>query len=191
MKIAIYTDVEIQDENIDFIEISPSIKSIDRFLELNEFLDKIKEDQSYDAAFLQTSGQEGFLMKSVQIEQLQKILERLNNEWVSVGEKLFIRYKGKLLSIPMDEILYLESQLHKVNIVLTSKIYQCNERLEHISARLSRKFLKCHKSYIINMDYISEFCKKEIVIHTGQKIPVSKTCYTDAKQKIYDYLNVD
>lgn len=191
MKIAIYTGNESKGEKINLIEDVPNIKHVDRFPELDVFLNKIKEDESYDAAFLQTSDQEGFLMKLVQIDQFQKNMENLNREMLSVREKLLIRHKGKMLFISMDKILYLESQLHKVDIVLADRIYQCNERLEHILIRLGRNFIKCHKSYIINMNYISEFCSKEIVLCTGQKIPVSKKRYADTKRIIYDYLNVD
>ena len=114
--------------------------------------------------------------------------ENSKNNIVSKG-KILIRHRGKICLIPINEILYLESQLHKINIVLENKQYQCTGRLEYFLERLGKNFLKCHKSYIVNMDYILEFCKKEITLSSGEKIPVSKSCYPNAKYKLYEYLN--
>ena len=85
----------------------------------------------------------------------------------------------------------MESQLHKINIVLKNKQYQCTERLDYFSDQLGQKFLKCHKSYVVNIDYILEFCSKEITLITGEKIPVSKSCYPIAKYQLCEYLNAE
>lgn len=190
MKIAIYvSDIENEKESIGFFENSPYIKKIDIFAEADVFLEKLREDKTYDIAYMHSTDQEGFLMEPVRLKQLLGKLEKLKSKRTLIEEKLVIRYMGKILLIPMGEILYLESQLHKTKIVLKSKAYQCNECLEKIYNRLNRKFIKCHKSYIVNMDYISEFCRKEIVLSTEQRIPVSKNRYADTKRRILEYLD--
>lgn len=190
MKVALCNfNVKADREYIEFFEKLSYIKKLDVYTDIEVFLDSLKENRMYDAAFLLTANEEIFLLKPVRMEQLKGSQEKFNGERRSTEEKLIIRHKGKILLIPMEDILYLESQLHKVNIVLEGKTYQCNECLEELSKRLNPRFLKCHKSYLVNVNHILEFCSREIVMDTGQRIPVSKNRYADAKRWIYEYLD--
>lgn len=98
-----------------------------------------------------------------------------------------IRCNRRGILIPVHEIIYLESQLHKVNIVLENKEYQCNERLAVLENYLDERFVKIHKSYLVNMNYISEFSGSEMILRTGQRILISKNRYADTKEKIIEY----
>lgn len=129
----------------------------------------------------------GTLTKPIKTEYLQKSLERIRLEKENEAGKLMIRCNRRGILIPVHEIIYLESQLHKVNIVLENKEYQCNERLAVLENYLDERFVKIHKSYLVNMNYISEFSGSEMILRTGQRIPISKNRYADTKEKIIEY----
>ena len=129
----------------------------------------------------------GILTKPIKTEYLQKSLERIRLKKENEAGKLMIRCNRRGILIPVHEIIYLESQLHKVNIVLENKEYQCNERLAVLENYLDERFVKIHKSYLVNMNYISEFSGSEMILRTGQRIPISKNRYADTKEKIIEY----
>ena len=141
--------------------------------------------------FLQTSNLSGFLVKPLRTERLRKLLEKIWQEIRNKDGKLVIRYKGNLYAIPHSDIVYLESRLHKVYVVLKKNVYECTERLEIIKGRLDENFLMCHKSYIVNMEYVLELGRGGVLLNTGQKIPISKKRYGDVKRRFFAYIRAN
>ena len=139
--------------------------------------------------FLMSSNLSGFLTKPVKMEQLQKNLEKVRKRQQELDGKLLIRQKGAMIAIPFREILYLESQLHKVNIILHDCTYQCNEQLVQIKKRLNEQFLECHKSYLVNMEHIKEMRNGEILLNSGMTISISKTRASEAKKRFFEYMS--
>lgn len=139
--------------------------------------------------FLTASNLSGFLMKPVKMKQLEKNLEKVRRRLPDKEGKLLVKQRGTMIAIPFKEIIYIESQLHKVSIVLKEASYQCNEQLSSIKKRLNDQFLECHKSYMVNMEYIQELKNGEVLLNNGVTISVSKTKAGEAKKKFFEYVS--
>lgn len=139
--------------------------------------------------FLTASNLSGFLMKPVKMKQLEKNLEKVRRRLPDKEGKLLVKQRGTMIAIPFKEIIYIESQLHKVSIVLKEVSYQCNEQLSSIKKRLNDQFLECHKSYMVNMEYIQELKNGEVLLNNGVTISVSKTKAGEAKKKFFEYVS--
>jgi len=50
--------------------------------------------------------------------------------------------------------------------------------LSEVEALLSNQFQRCHASYLVNLEYVREVGKTEIVLRGGKKLPLSRT-YAD------------
>ncbi len=131
----------------------------------------------------------GFLMKPVKLEQLERNLEKAKARGQELEGKLVIRQKGAIVAIPFQEIIYMESQLHKANIVLDDVTYQCNEKLMQLKERLDDRFLECHKSYLVNMHYIQELQNSRVLLTTGMTVPISKAKASDSKKTFFEYMS--
>lgn len=76
----------------------------------------------------------------------------------------------------MDEIMYIERELRKSRIVLPECEHYVYMTLEELMERLQeQRFIRIHKSYIVNFDYIGEFCRQMVVLRDGTQLPVSRT----------------
>lgn len=139
--------------------------------------------------FLTASNLSGFLIKPVKMEQLEKNLEKIRRRQLSVEGKLLIKQKGTVVAISQQDIIYLESQLHKVNIVLKDATYQCNEQLSAVKKRLNDQFLVIHKSYLVNMDCIRELKNGEVLLNNDKILSVSKTKASEAKKRFFEYMS--
>ena len=178
-------DWKTEKTGIDYAQLLQSYNPYIKIIYMSECIQDYIEE-----IFVFPSNPSGFLMKPINAKQLEKNLERIKHQKKYAEGKLIIKNKRNTILIPMEDIIYLESQLHKVNIVLEGKTHQCNERLENVGMQLSSQFLMCHKSYIVNMNYILEFSSGEIILQTGQRIPISKKRYADTRVQIYDYWNM-
>lgn len=109
--------------------------------------------ESYDI------GAVGYLLKPLQDEKLFALLSRLTK-----GERprsLSIKQRGGVRNLDYRDIRYLESSGHRVMIHLSDgnkeTIYA---KLDELEARMSdERFIRCHKSFLVNMDYVKEAVK--------------------------------
>lgn len=131
----------------------------------------------------------GYLKKPINSEYLGILLEKAektirNNE----NSILTIKNNGLIENIKVNAIIYLESQGHKVTITKTDGISYTYEKLDTIQERLGNNFLRIHKSYLVNMDYISRLEGKSVVVFNEKVLPVSKSFSKDSKTLYLKYL---
>ena len=49
------------------------------------------------------------------------------------------------------------------------------------------QFVRCHRSYLINMDYVQNISSKTITMTDGIQIPIPHGKYSELKDKFFDY----
>ena len=109
------------------------------------------------------------LLKPIKKEQIKKSLERaLQEEKQNKNIKTF-NIKGKIFNIEVEKIKYIESNKRVVIIYeedLKRRIYG---KLDEIEEMLSSNFVRCHQSYIVNLEHVRELNTHEFVLHTRRK----------------------
>lgn len=106
-------------------------------------------------------------------------------------EKKYLLYSsGKSTSelIPCNDILYLESDGHKVHIRTDKTTYTMYGRLSNLLNQLPSTFMQCHKSYLVNMDKIKRIDKREIFLDNEKVLPISKSHNRNVKKAYYEYM---
>lgn len=104
----------------------------------------------------------------------------------SKRETIAVTYKQSIVSIRLEDIIYVLSAGRAVEFYLASSdepivCYKKINELEDIL--LSKGFIRCHQSYLINHKYILSFSSKIIDLTDGTQIPVSKARRDEAKRK--------
>ncbi len=118
-----------------------------------------------------------FLPKPATAEILEKCILDIYNDYMFINdtreEANFIEIKSgsNLYRIRAADIIYIEKVSYKTIIHMVSNEIYCYDTLESIENRLSgNNFVRCHKSFIVNRDYISNINTKEkkVVFESGQ-----------------------
>ena len=62
-------------------------------------------------------------------------------------------------------------------------------RLDDLCEQLKdyEQFVRCHRSYLINMDYVQNISSKTITMTDGIQIPIPHGKYSELKDKFFDY----
>ena len=108
-----------------------------------------------------------------------ELIEALSSAIATFNEtsKYFVYKKNKQeLSLLCSNILYFESLGREIQIHVadgTCKRYY--GKLSDVVDRIdNKKFIRCHQSFIVNLDYVKEAAvKKEVTLKNGKNIPVS------------------
>lgn len=177
---------ETEKNGIDFSEeiyhLAPSIRTIYITGYADRFIQKI---------FLKQAHLIGFIVKPVQKDILEDLLKKAQSELDNDKQSFLCNLgKGKLETIPSNQILYLESKGHNVLIHTEnrSEAYSVYDRLSTLGKRLPSNFRPCHKSYLINMDKIKRIDKQEVVLTNGTVIQISKSYGAKIKEDYIRYM---
>lgn len=114
-------------------------------------------------------------------------IDQLFNGFRYFGNLLMFDTRQLLYIIPVEEVVYFQSDLKYVNIICQSKdsisIYK---KLDEVEASLSKVFLRIHKSYIVNRTYIKRVDKTNriVVLENGEELPISNSQYVKVMEEL-------
>lgn len=109
-----------------------------------------------------------YLVKPFNVDRVVKTLSKIrkNAEGVRGEEiissekqsgKLMIKGKEQIAFVDKKEIIFVERRNHATRIVTEGELYQTSAALSALEERLDpEKFMRCHKSYLINLAKISK-----------------------------------
>lgn len=82
-----------------------------------------------------------------------------------LSDRIFIKYKEKMLKIMLDEILYIEAERNYSRIYTLKKQHVLSITLKVIEDKLPvRLFQRVHRSYIINLMHVDEVADQHVTI---------------------------
>ena len=119
-----------------------------------------------------------YLLKPVEPAKLFACLNELIIEIKSVSKCLTIKGLDAAHRIPLSNIEYVESQSkHIIFYTSDNKTIESTDPLYAYENTLLLKdgFFKCHRSYIVNIHHIDSFSPSEVVMHSGCRIPISRS----------------
>lgn len=135
----------------------------------------------------------GYLVKPIKIHQLAKVMEKAIAQIENADKaSVCITYRGVTQKIPTKDILYLESENNKVNIVLAKtaeKITVYTKLDEFEQTQQLKTFIRSHKSYLVNFLYIEKYANDKFVLTDGTTIPISRTNKDKARESFYTLLH--
>jgi DNA-binding LytR/AlgR family response regulator len=86
--------------------------------------------------------------------------------------RIMSEYKNRLIN-PLA-IRYLESNLHRVSVHCGKTVYVTYEKLGELQAQLPASFCRCHRSYVVNLAFVSSLGQSEVRLFDGTSVPVSR-----------------
>ncbi len=123
-----------------------------------------------------------FLKKPITFDRFQKAIEKAVEQEerknavqnASRAHEIYIKTDGRFVRLPFNEIHYFENVGDYVKVVATSGNYVIHGSLKSIDQRISNpRFLKVHRSYIVNLDCIKDIQDNTLVI-AKKVIPISR-----------------
>ena len=132
-----------------------------------------------------------FIPKPISMERVEETVLRLMDD-VNSSEKKnsFIRINNKNTIINQDNINFIKKDGMKLVFYTDTRTYETYSSFNKISSELPKNFVRCHKSYIANIDKISDVHANDNTIIFSNGIHDSK-CYIGPKykNKIMEVLN--
>ena len=132
-----------------------------------------------------------YLLKPVKTELLYSCLDELVAEFNHQGPSVAVRSANAAHQVKLDELEYVEAQNKQLCFVLTNghaihavdPLYTYEDKL-----LLKDGFIKCHRSYIVNLQHIATYTQKEIQMRSGCRIPISRGCHKAFEEAFFNVI---
>jgi DNA-binding LytR/AlgR family response regulator len=130
-----------------------------------------------------------YLQKPVQIDKLREaLLEAYSNIGKKRTEYLSFQVADKFYKVNYDDIIYLESMGRDTYVVTKTESITVHAKFSDMENKLpSDRFVRCHRSYIINMSEVKDIARYRFLTKCGVEIPISQLQYADVKQSFIDF----
>ena len=109
----------------------------------------------------------GFIVKPVKQEDVNDVLDKLLDKMKDEADetKIVIKVKSGYQSIALNEIKYIEVNIHDIFYHCKNGIYQSRGVLKEIEKEFpSEKFVGCSNCYLVNLDAIDSIVKNDVKI---------------------------
>lgn len=116
-----------------------------------------------------------YLMKPVDKEKFFSVLDRMPGGQREAEKFLFQTDEGNV-SLPPGEIWYVEAQGHRCALHTRDTELSLKENLSSVEKRLEdcEFMIKCHRSYLVNLQHVSVALKEELVLDDQGRVPLSR-----------------
>ena len=131
-----------------------------------------------------------YILKPINEEKLNDAIKIAIESLDKENHKVVIRNKKGNYKILYKDILYAESKARVVNIYLkSSEVISFYSKLDDFIKTLQdERFLKCHKSFAVNMDYVLKIENNSIFMNNNITIPISSSNIVGIKDSYFNYL---
>lgn len=129
----------------------------------------------------------GYLLKPLDYDKFKMVMDRITQ---NVEPSTYrIQQRTTVTKVVYHEILYIESSNSKCILHTTSGgAYTVYKTLNTIEKELGdRRFLRCHQSFLVNMDHITQI-DKQFLLSDGETVPIRQRGIKAARQAYMAYL---
>lgn len=126
-----------------------------------------------------------YLLKPINFEELKEsTLSCIEDILKKNKNYMIIENRDKTDKVLIESIMYIEVRKKELTIHTADRLYITKSSLEKLEHELEKyNFFRCHKSYLINIEYIRSISKETVIID-NEEIPVSRRRMPSLKTKL-------
>lgn len=128
-----------------------------------------------------------FIDKPLSVEELKKVLERALKIIIDGYETFNFENKKVHYKLFLSKIRYFESDKRKTNLYSLKEQHSFYRKLDEVEKEINKskiQFVRVHKSFLINPNYIREYRYDKIIMDDGREIRISEK-YRDSVKLFY------
>ena len=170
----VFLDIELHE--LDGMETARRLRAADAGLQLvfvTGYADHVFDGYSVGAL--------GYLMKPPKQEQLEAVLDRAQAALVRDLDRAYVCRSGDThYRIPIANILYFASDRRQVRCVTEGRAYTFYGKLDAVAQEVGAAFVRVHQRYLVRAGAVDRLEGGEVVLRTGERLPVSRSCQQNA-----------
>ncbi|MDX5624745.1 LytTR family DNA-binding domain-containing protein [Clostridioides difficile] len=177
--------LDIKMEKLNGMDTARKIREVDNEMEIifvTSLIDYVQEGYEVRAY--------RYLLKPIELEELKKhVLTCIKDIEINKESHITIKNKSNTYKIYLNEIKYIEVQKKNMLRHTKNKTFDAICILEKIEKDLNiEELVRCHKSYIINLNYVENIKSNTAILDSQEEIPISSYRYKDIKERLLKFI---
>lgn len=144
----------------------------------------LQDSSDFEVLAWQCMRPAGIMLPSMNETQMQAVLGRIADDYSAIhagsgsSNHLVVQAGTTTHRIPLGQISYLEAIDKKITIFTQRQSIVLRNTLGSIAQKLPSCFIRCHRSYIVNLDCIesADFAQMTLQLNNGDILPISRSC---------------
>lgn len=130
-----------------------------------------------------------YLCKPVDECRLERALERSLRRLRRKEERyLTIRTMNWRRNVKLKDIYYCEVMNRKIHLHMKDGVLEYYGRIKEVEQQTAPDFIRCHRSFLVNPEHLSEYRNGQAVLENGEQVPVSKNYHATFMKKMMEYM---
>ena len=135
-----------------------------------------------------------FLLKPLDPVLLKKSLQKAVDRLEALPITLSIQTREGVFSLPLTDILYIESHMRKLSIHTPKNTNVVSGSLSSLPQEIQQKMVQCHKSFLVNPRHVqailtpSNSFNKFFQLSSGESIPISQSQWRASRSVFLDLI---
>lgn len=128
-----------------------------------------------------------YLQKPVNVERLREALLKAYSQAREKGQ-IIVTVADKVYRVAYSDILYLESKARDVHLYLKEGSLIARMKFSEAQKLLpDQMFVRCHRSYIVNIQYVVKVERYQATITNQLQVPISQAQYSGTKKQFLQF----
>lgn len=133
-----------------------------------------------------------YLLKPIEESKFAEVFKRAvketENRMVRDQRQLFCKTRNRNFILNPKDILYVENRRRKVEIHTTEEVIEIYAAMKELEKQLGESFYRCHRGYLVNMAYITEYGNDSIRLSNGEIVYLARERYNEFVKGYMRYL---
>lgn len=131
-----------------------------------------------------------YLIKPITKDVFNMVFEKaVSNIDKEKQEGITVKTENQIKNILNKNIKFIESVSRKILIHTTQGVVSIYSKLDEIEAKINdERFLRCHKSFLVNMDYIASVEDYSFILTDNTEVPIKQRTFACIKKNYYAYI---
>jgi len=128
----------------------------------------------------------GYFLKPARPKEMKLLLQELSQKQEN-RRTILIAKGGLTRRIPLSRVIFLEICGKQVAYHLPGECLSQTEKLDDVMPLLPEQFIRCHRSYAVNLECVEKVERYLLTLQDGTELPVSKAYSQEVRQKAAEY----
>jgi len=132
-----------------------------------------------------------YLLKPINETKLFETLDKAVKKIATPDRSMLFDVSGTSVRVPVRDVYFVESFAQYSDVSLKDELLRIRTPLFKIEEELGDVFVRCHRSYLVNLEHIDRITKTDAVLDNGKHVPISRRMHADVMSAWTAYVRND